>query len=133
MPKRLIHPWKDRMLKNPKGGELQVRVNTKSVSLQVSTQQGTNAVLLDAEDRAWLCEKLIGTKLWKLERVGGANADEMRSCIVRAPTEPLARKAACTCSLDEGEAVWRDPAQTTCQEITLEGGIEVLLTDSLYG
>lgn len=67
-------------------------------------------------------------RLWKLERKE-ARADEMRACIVRALTQQEARKLAGTCAVDEGAAVWLDPKQVTCQEVTRGGQAEVILSD----
>jgi hypothetical protein len=72
-------------------------------------------------------------RLWKLERKGGAEYDEMRACIVRAITQQEARELAGTSAGDEGAAVWMNAEQVTCTEVTRRGVAEVILSDVLEG
>jgi hypothetical protein len=55
--------------------------------------------------------------------------DKAFGFVVRAVNEPAARALACEEYGDEGEAVWLDPSQTTCEELTADGPQEIVLRD----
>lgn len=62
--------------------------------------------------------------------------DENHGLVVRAASEPHARRIAMehsAASGDEHEAVWLDAKQTTCEAINEDGEPSVILVDFLAG
>lgn len=79
-------------------------------------------------------------KLWQLNREGQVGWDEIRSGLVRAPSEAEARQVmyekereiAFMPSEAHGNW-WLDPLQSTCEEVSMEGRSSVLEVNINYG
>jgi hypothetical protein len=76
-------------------------------------------------------------KLWDVGVIDGGKAPWGYDCsyafIIRAETEEEARRFAAQQKGDEGEAVWLNPALTSCSELTADGEPGVILRDFLCG
>tara|TARA_B110000977_G_scaffold85912_1_gene114491 strand:+ start:636 stop:908 length:273 start_codon:yes stop_codon:yes gene_type:complete len=88
------------------------------------------------------------TKLWILNRFDGTGYDQTRRLIIRATSEEEAREIAQSNGLDEcvtyskvdGRFMhripipfWTDPTKTSCEVLTAEGPIGVVLMQTLDG
>lgn len=72
-------------------------------------------------------------KLWLLMRLDEIGYDETSAVVVRAKNKSEARRMASTAARDEGPSVWMDSDLTSCEEISMEGGPGVILSQSKDG
>ena len=67
-------------------------------------------------------------KLYHLTR-NQTSYDEAREFVVRAPSEPMARRYAAEQAGDEGRDAWLDPSRSTCELLTTKGEAGVIVRD----
>lgn len=74
-------------------------------------------------------------KLWHLKRRKDSRMtyDEAISFVIRATTEKDARLLAATRCGDEGERFWLDGRRSRCEELTADGGSEMICRDFHHG
>jgi len=66
--------------------------------------------------------KLVEMRIWILRRPAGmTKLDQADGFVVRAWSAHLARRIAADSAGDEGPAVWLDPKQSTCRNLTPAG------------
>ena len=71
--------------------------------------------------------------IYKLEvEFPAGGHDSYYGKVIRGKTEASARKLANETVGDEGK-IWEDSGKVSCQEITIKGNEEVILTDFLAG
>jgi len=90
----------------------------------------------------------MSTNLWMLNRFDGTGYDQIRRLTIRATSEKEAREIAQSNGLDEcvtyskvdGRFMhripipfWTDPTKTSCEVLTAEGPIGVVLMQTLDG
>ncbi len=71
--------------------------------------------------------------IFLLKRLESAGYDEAVAFVVRAPSEPEARRLASPGAGDEGATVWIRETLSTCEAIEVAGASEVLLRDFCAG
>ena len=90
----------------------------------------------------------MSTNLWMLNRFDACGYDQIRRLIIRATSEKEAREIAQSNGLDESVTYskvdgrfmhripipfWTDPTKTSCEILTAEGPIGVVIVDTLDG
>ena len=55
--------------------------------------------------------------------------DKCFGVIVRARDEASARALASSAAGSEGEKVWKDPKETSCKRLEVEGEVEIVMLD----
>ena len=63
----------------------------------------------------------------------GCGIDEAQGFVVRSRTEDSARSYVADECGDEGEAVWKDPELTSCEELGFAGAPGIILRDFCAG